>query len=150
MELFCLTSSKIIVGEPVCVSELLWLQILLDNRGITILSIVLVSQYQKTSWVNAFVFQKVSSTEKVYAWKGGCHVFPSNFFCPKLPKNIVRAPSCVSKLFWYQKSLDNRSIAILSSFFVSHRQESSRANPSVFQNYSGFKIFWIIRVSRFC
>ena len=82
--------------------------------------------------------------------KRGCHVFPSKFFCPKLPKNIVGAPSCVSEMFWYQKSLDNRSFAILSIFFVSHRQESSRANPSVFQNYSCFKIFWIIGVSLFC
>ena len=56
----------------------------------------------------------------------------------------------VSEMFWYQKFLDNRGTTILSFFFVSHRQESSRANPSVFQNYSCFKIFWIIGVSRFC
>ena len=86
----------------------------------------------------------------------GCHVFPSKSFCPKLPKNIVRAPSCVSKLFWYQKSSDNRSIASLSSFFVSHRQESSRANPSVseiflFQNVldnGGITVLSIVFVSQ--
>ena len=79
-----------------------------------------------------------------------CHVFPSKFFGPNLPKKIVGAPSCVSEMFWYQKFLDNRGITILSIFFVSHRQKSSWANPPSFQNYSGFKFFWIIRVSRFC
>ena len=46
---FCLTSLKIIVSEPVCVSELFWYQNVLDNRGITILSILFVSQYRKVS-----------------------------------------------------------------------------------------------------
>ena len=79
-----------------------------------------------------------------------CHVFPSKFFCPKLPKNIVGEPSCVSELIWYQNSLDNRGITILSIFLVSYRQKSPCANRSVFQKYSCFKIFWIIGASRFC
>ena len=35
---FCLTSPKIIMGEPFCVSEIFWYQNVLDNRGITIMS----------------------------------------------------------------------------------------------------------------
>ena len=58
-------------------------------------------------------------------------------------------PFCVSEIFWYQKFLDNRGITILSNYFVSHRQKSLWANRSVFQNYSGNKLFWIIGVSRF-
>ena len=62
----------------------------------------------------------------------------------------MSAPSCVSELFWYQKSLDNRGITILSIFLVSYRQKSPWANRSVFQKFSCFKIFWIIGASRFC
>ena len=103
-QIFCLTSPRIIAGKPVCVSEVFLFQIILDNKGMTILSIVSVSQcrrfcgepsndsknlghpknlsiigefhdfpgkhlvlqYRKTSWGNAFVFQKNFSTEKVY------------------------------------------------------------------------------------
>ena len=36
------------------------------------------------------------------------------------------------------------------SFFVPNLRKISWANLSVFQNYSGFKIFWIIGVSLFC
>ena len=46
---YCLTSPKIIVSEPVCVSELFWYQNVLDNSGITILLILFVSQYRKIS-----------------------------------------------------------------------------------------------------
>ena len=59
-------------------------------------------------------------------------------------------PFCVSEMFWYQKFLDNRGITISSTYFVSHRQKSSWANRSVFQKYSGIRLFWIIGVSRFC
>ena len=81
--------------------------------------------------------------------KGGVTFFRRSFF-PNRTKNIVGEPFCVSEMFWYQNILDNRGITILSIFFVWHRQESSRAKPSVLQNYSCFKIFWIILVSRFC
>ena len=47
VEIFCPKSSKDIVGEPFLVSDLFWYQIFLDNRGITILSIVFVSRSQK-------------------------------------------------------------------------------------------------------
>ena len=36
------------------------------------------------------------------------------------------------------------------NFFTSHRRKTSWVNPSVFQNYSGIKMFWIIGLSRFC
>ena len=52
-----------------------------------------------------------------------CHVFPSNFVCPKSPKNIVGEPFFLSEIFWYQKFFDNRGITILSNFFVSHCQK---------------------------
>ena len=53
-------------------------------------------------------------------------------------------------MFWYQKFLDNRGTTILPNFFVSHRQKSSWANRSVFQIYTGIKMFWITGVWRFC
>ena len=66
VEIFCLMSPKIIVGEPVCVSEILWFHNFLDNSSVLLLSIVFVSQYRKPSWGKAFVFQKFASTEKFY------------------------------------------------------------------------------------
>ena len=72
------------------------------------------------------------------------------FLCPKSPKNIVGESFCVSEMFWYQKFLDNKGITILSCVFVSQCQKLSWANRSVFQNYSGINLFWIIGVSRLC
>ena len=188
VEFFCLTSPEIIVGKNFCVSELLWYQSFLDNRGITNLSIVFVSQSQsfcgepsndskylghpnilciieeflgfpwKTFSLTVpknFVGERFCLSQKFQCGKSlwirrGCHVLPLKFFCPKTPKNIVGEPFCDSETFWYEKFLDNGGITNLLKFFVSHRQKSPWANTSVFQNYSDFKIFWIIGVSRFC
>ena len=62
---------------------------------------ILVSQYRKTSWGNAFVFQKISSTEKHYGEerRRECHVFPSEIVSPKPPENIVGEPFCFSEMF---------------------------------------------------
>ena len=181
-------SPKIIVGETSCVSEIFWFPNFLDNTGITILSIVFVTQCRKIcrepsndsnnlgyprflcimgefhvfprktfslTVPKNLVGERFCLSEKFQYGKSlwirsGCHVFPSMFLCRKTPKNIVGEHFCVSEMFWYQKILDNRVITILPYFFVSHRQESSRANPSVFKNYSCFKISWIIGVLRFC
>ena len=51
-------------------------------------------------------------------------LFPSKFFCPKSPKNIVGEPFFVSEMFWYQKFVDNRGITILSFVFVSQCQKN--------------------------
>ena len=42
--IFFLTSPKVIVSELFCVSELFWYQKFLDNKGITILLVVFVSE----------------------------------------------------------------------------------------------------------
>ena len=76
--------------------------------------------------------------------------FSVEVFLSQVAENIVGEPFCVSEMFWYQKFLDNRGITILSIFFVSHRQKSSWKNRSVFQNYTGIKLFWITGVRRFC
>ena len=55
---FCLTSPKIVVGEPFCVSEIFWNQNVLDNRGITIMSNV---QSHKTE---NFVGERFRLSEK--------------------------------------------------------------------------------------
>ena len=54
-QFFCLTSPKITVGEHVCVSELFWFPNFLDNMGITILSILFVSQYRKFSYGDPWI-----------------------------------------------------------------------------------------------
>ena len=76
--------------------------------------------------------------------------FSVEVFLSQVAENIVGEPFCVSEMFWYQKFLDNRGNTILPNFFVSHRQKSSWANRSVFQNYTGIKMFWITGVRRFC
>ena len=82
--------------------------------------------------------------------KKGVSRFSVEVFWSQIAEKIVGESFCISEIFWYQKFFDNRLITNLSTFFVSHRQKSSWANPSVFQNCSGFKIFWIIGLSRFC
>ena len=76
--------------------------------------------------------------------------FSVEVFLSQVAQNIVGEPFCVSEMFRYQKVLDNRGITILPIFFVSHRQKSSWKNRSVFQNYTGIKLFWITGVRRFC
>ena len=80
----------------------------------------------------------------------GVSRFSVEVFLSQVAENIVGEPFCVSEMFWYQKFLDNRGITILPNFFVSHRQKSSWANRSVFQNYTGIKMFWTTGVRRFC
>ena len=82
--------------------------------------------------------------------KKGVSRFSVEIFLSQVAKNIVGEPFCVSEMFWYQNFLDNRGSTILPNFFVSHRQKSSWANRSVFQNYTGIKMFWITGVRRFC
>ena len=71
-------------------------------------------------------------------------------FLSQVAENIVGEPFCVSEMVWYLKFLDNRGITILPNFFVLHRQNSSWANRSVFQIYTGIKMFWTTGVRRFC
>ena len=140
VEFFCLASPKIIVGETSCVSEIFWFPYFLDNTGITILSIVFVSQCRE-------ICGEPSNDSKNLGYPrflcimGEFHDFPWKTFSLTVPKNLVGEHFCVSEKFWYQKILDNRVITILPYFFVSHRQESSRANPSVFKIYSCFSEF---------
>ena len=82
--------------------------------------------------------------------KKGVSRFSVEVFLSQVAEDIAGEPFCVSEMFWYQKFLDNRGITILPNFFVSHRQKSSWANRSVFQNYTGIKKFWITGVRRFC
>ena len=121
-----------------------------------------VSRFFDCSWGNAFVFQKSSSTEKSYGEEGGCDIFPSKFFCPKSPKNIVGEPFCVSEMFWYRNVFFSqffaRKFVVREKFMEKKggvtffRRESSndskKLGDPVFQKIL-HEIFWMIGVSRF-
>ena len=65
----------------------------------------LVSQYRKTSWGNAFVFQKNSSTEKKYGEEGSVTFFRRKLFVQNRRKTSWANPSVFQKcsdikIFW--------------------------------------------------
>ena len=95
---FCLTSPRIIAGEPVCVSELILFKIFLDNSGITILSIVFVSQCQKTCGEPSIDSTKIGHPNIL------CIIeeffgFPWKTFSLTKPKNFVGERFCLSEKF---------------------------------------------------
>ena len=92
-------------------------------------------------------FGKVLVSKK--SWITSYHHFVE-LFCLTSLKMIVGAPVCVSELFWFQKFLHISGVLLLLIVFVSRRRKSSWVNPSVFQKYSGIKIFRILVVSFFC
>ena len=59
--------------------------------------------------------------------KGGCHVFPSKFFCLTVPRNFVTEYFCVSKkrLIWkkFEKELGTSRFSV--GIFLSHSAEFS-------------------------
>ena len=116
----------------------------LDNRDIRILS-SFFPQSPKTSWRNLSVFQKCSDKKNFGLW--GFQDFVS-IFCLTVPENFGEEHFCVALMFWYQIFMDNRGIRILSNFFVSQCQKTSRRNPYVFQKFSGIKNFLGNRVIR--
>ena len=100
---FCLTSPTIIAGEPVCVSEFFSFQNFLDKRGITILSIVFVSQYQKTCGEPSIDSKSLGHPNNL------CIIeeilgFPWKSFSLTVPKNFVGERFCLSEKFKYGKS----------------------------------------------
>ena len=65
----------------------------------------LVSRYRKTSWGNAFVFQKISSTEKIYGEERSVTFFRRKFFVSRRRRTSWANPSVFQKysgikIFW--------------------------------------------------
>ena len=118
VEFLCLTSPEIIVGETLCVAEILWYQIFWDNRGITNLSIVFVSWCRNFCGV-AFNGSKKLGHPKFLCIIGEFHDFRSKNFSLTRPKKIVGERFVVSKLLGYRKLLCKRvegSITIVRLF----------------------------------
>ena len=102
-QFFCLTSPKIIAGEPVCVSELFLFRNFLDDRAITILSVVFVSQYQKTCGEPSIDSKSLEHPNNL------CIIeeilgFPWTSFSLTVPKSLVGERFCLSEKFKYGKS----------------------------------------------
>ena len=79
----------------------------------------LVSQYRKSSWGNAFVFHKISSTEKNYGEEGSVTFFHRKLLVQNRRKTSWANPSVFQKCSHIKFFLDNRGITILSNF-LSH------------------------------
>ena len=58
----------------------------------------LVSQYRKTSWGNAFVFQKTSSTEKIYGEERSVTFFRRKLFVSRRRRTSWANPSVFQKI----------------------------------------------------
>ena len=99
------TVLKHFVGGPLCFRKVFVLKSFLDNRGITILAKFFVSQYRKVSWGTLLCYKKFLVWKKPMdgRWGGGYHVFPWEFFCLTVPKNIVGEPFCVSEELGIEK-----------------------------------------------
>ena len=76
------------MGELFCVSELFWYQNVLDNRVITILSIVFVSQCQKTCGEPSNDSKKLGHP-KILCTKEEFNDFPWINFSLRVPKNFI-------------------------------------------------------------
>ena len=125
-EFFCLTSPKIIAGEPVCVSELFSFQKFMDNRGITILSIVFVSQYQKTCGepsIDSKSFGHPNNLCIIEEILG----FPWKSFSLTVPKNFVGERFCLQKVQVRRKFMDKKGGVTFfrRSFFVPKCRKTS-------------------------
>ena len=94
VETFCLTSPKDIVGKPFCVSELFWYENVLDNRFITILLIVFVSQCQKTCGEPSNDSKKLGHP-KISCTKDELNDFPWINFSLRVLKNFMGERFCV-------------------------------------------------------
>ena len=112
---------------------------------------VLVSWYRKTSWGNAFVFQKFSSTEKNMDRKGVSR-FSVEIFLSQIAQKATWANPSVFQKNSGIKSFSIIGLSQLCRIFclTSPKIFVGEPNPSVFQEYSGIKMFRIIGVSRFC
>ena len=95
---FCL-SAKNFRGHPFNVSENLgYRKILCMIGGITFLRRnFFVSQCQNFSWASLQCLRKFGVSE-FFMPDTGYHVFPSNFLCLTVPKNIVGIPSMSQKI----------------------------------------------------
>ena len=98
VESFCLTSPKIIMGEPFCVSELFWLQNFLDFRVVTLLSIVFVPLCRKICG------RPSNDSNKLGHPKFLCIIrefvdFPWKKSSLPVPRNFVGERFCVSENF---------------------------------------------------
>ena len=79
---------------------------------------ILVSEYRKTSWGNAFVFQKISSTEKSYGEEGSVTFFHRKLLVQNRRKTSWANPSVFQKCSDIKIFLDNRGITTLSKFLL--------------------------------
>ena len=130
------------VSEPFRVSEMFSYQKFLDSRGIKILSILFVSQYQKIC-VQPSNDSKKLGHPKFLCTKVEVNDFPWINFGLTVPKNFMGERFCVSENFQYGNNLWRRGGVTFScrELFVQNRRRKSRAKPSVFQNCSGIKNF---------
>ena len=91
------------MGKFFCVSGFFWFQNFADNRGVTILSIVFVSQCQKICGEPSNDSKK--GHPKSLCIIGEFHGFPFKLSSLTVPKKIMGERFCLSEKFSYGKSL---------------------------------------------
>ena len=143
-KIFCHTTPKNIAGEPFCFRRLCF-QNFLDNRGITSLWIVFVSECRKICG------QPVNDSKKLEHPKllckiGDFHELRSKKFSLTSPKNIVGEFFVVSKHLGCRKYLCKRvegGITILRRFiFCLNFLKKFVGDPSLYEKISGNERFF--------
>ena len=86
------------------------------------------------------VFQKISGSEKVYGWEGGCQKFPLKFFLSQVPKIFVGESFIVSLIPGIEKLYASAGyVTIFSRIFCQTVPKIYVEEPfcTVFQKFSG-------------
>ena len=82
--------------------------------------------------------------------RGEYHVFPSKFFCIRVPKKLIGNSSVLQKLSGSEKFYGCKvDFTFPDVIFLSDSTEKSRVNPSMFQKFSGVEIFFWEREGAF-
>ena len=152
-------SPKAIVGEPFCVSEMFWYQKFLDNRSITILSFVFVSQCQKICGEASNDSKKLGHPKKFMHNGGDSRFSVENFWSHSFKKHRGGTFLASGKVLVRKKFLDKKGLSRFSvKFFWSQIVEKHRGRPfSVselfwFQNFldnTGITVLLIVFVSQY-
>ena len=128
VEIFCVTLMKTYWGNPSRFQKCSDIIEILDNKGTTILSNFLASQWQIILWGTLLCFRNFLVRKKTWiGGGGGYHVLPWEIFCVTLPKKIIGKSLGVSEILGFRKDLFiRRSLRYtVGNVFVSFHRKTS-------------------------
>ena len=113
--IFCLTSTKNVVGEHFCVSELFWLQTIFWIKGTSRLCRILLSHSTKKLVVEPFcASENFWYGTKVKNTRGAKTFFRRNFFVSQCRNTSCVNPSVFPKVWVFEVFLQKRGVSRFS------------------------------------